>query len=834
MKNLSYLLAITLALLLGVDSFSVLAQPAFGKADKIGDDWLFKLGDNPDNAKEQINDREWKSVTIPYDWSVKQPLSPSLASATGYLPGGIGWYRKKLSISKEDMGSKLFLYFEGVYNRSEVFVNGKSVGKRPNGYISFMYDVTPYLKFGEENMIAVRVDHSHSADSRWYTGSGIYRDVWLVKANPSHFSLWGVYAYPEVKKSGSSLNVDINFTTDTTGDFFLETTLLDAKGQQVALSKKEVKVSHSGEQSLQLQLKVKQPILWSLANPVLYTLRNRLLSGGNTVDESVTTTGFRDFKFDPNKGMSINGDWIKVKGVCLHHDAGVLGAAFYEEVWRRRLEELKKLGCNAVRTSHNPQSEKFYKLCDEIGLLVLNEAFDEWEYPKRKWLEGWNVGTPGFEGSYDIFKEWGEQDMADMVKRDRNHISIFAWSIGNEVDYPNDPYSHPVLEGSREGGFTQAIYGGYKKDAPNATELGAIAKRLVATIKRFDKSRPVTAGLAGVVMSNATEYPDALDIAGYNYTESRYIQDHKQYPKRVIYGSENRHDYAAWRSVRDNSHIFGQFLWTGIDYLGESGRWPSRGFYSGLLDFAGFEKPRGAFRKALWTTSPVSYLGTYPSPIKDKRQTNKDVWSELEANTNQRQAIQAPSMDAWSIWNYQEGESVRVVCYTNAAKTRLELNGKQVGEIKPFDDETGIVYWDIPFSSGKLEAVGMNTQGKEICRAEIQSSQRSFAITATLVESEIKSDGGVAQVLVQIVDSQSRPVILSDDEITCEINGPASLLGMENGNNTDMGSYTDNKQRVFHGKMIVYVRTSGKKGDKVQIQLFAPFLKSAEILLALN
>lgn len=809
------------------------AQPGFGKAKKINYDWMFKQEDVSDGAAPALSEASWRKVDLPHDWSVKGALSPTLASATGYLPGGVGWYRKKLTVPASEKGRRQYIYFGGVYNRSEVFINGKSLGKRPNGYISFMYDLTPYLRFGEENVIALRVDHSQSADSRWYTGSGIYRDVWLVSANEDHIQAWGVYAYPEMQKQHARLHVEVNLQCGQGGAMLLKTELLDESGKLVASNTNTKIAAKQGENTLKLSLQVKSPRLWSLERPYLYTLRTRLFKNNKLIDESVVATGFRSYTFDPDKGFALNGEWIKLKGVCLHHDSGVLGSEFYEEVWRRRLQTLKELGCNAIRTSHNPQDSKLYKLCDELGLLVMNEAFDEWEFSKRKWLEGWNVGKPGFEGSYDFFKEWGERDLADMVKRDRNHISIFAWSIGNEVDYPNDPYSHPVLAGSREGGFTQPVYGGYRKDAPDATRLGAIAKRLAAVVRKYDGSRPVTAGLAGVVMSNATEYPAALDIAGYNYTESRYLTDHKQYPKRVIYGSENRHDYAAWKAVRDNGHIFGQFLWTGIDYLGESGRWPSRGFYSGLLDFAGFIKPRGHFRQALWSDKPQAYLGTYPSPLNGEVQ-NKDVWSALEARENKSNANQPPSMDAWNIWNYEAGQSIRVVCYTNADRAHLELNGRKIGESKERDDKSGIIFWDIPYAAGKLEVVGADSQNKELCRYAIRSSGRSYAIKAEAVASEIDAEGGIAQILVRIVDEEGIPVMLADDELSCNISGPASLIGMEAGDNEDMGDYTDKRQRVYHGKMIAYARARGKKGDKLKIRFQAPWLQAAELELQLK
>lgn len=804
------------------------AQPGFGIAERVNSDWRFHLGDMEIKAGTEMNRVGWQQVSLPHDWSVKYPLSPNLASATGYLPGGIGWYRKQLTIPADDQGKKIFIYFEGVYNRSEVFINGKSVGKRPNGYVSFSYDITPFIEFGKENTIAVRVDHSQSADSRWYTGSGIYRDVWIVKANPLHIDQWGVYAYPEMKGGKGILNTEVTVVNSAAASsaVAVEQQLIDMTGRIVAKKTQKVQVGATDKATVQQQLTVSNPKLWSLDQPQQYTLRTIVTQNGQQIDRSEVKTGFRAFTFDANKGFALNGEWMKVKGVCLHHDAGVLGAEVYPEVWRRRLLTLKSLGVNAIRTSHNPQASSLYALCDELGLLVMDEAFDEWEFPKRKWLQGWNFGTPGFEGSYDFFESWGEQDLADMVKRDRNHLSIFAWSIGNEVDYPNDPYSHPILNGEKkEGGFTQASYGGYKKDAPDAMRLGDIAKRLVAVVKKYDKSRAVTAGLAGVAMSNETAYPGALDIAGYNYTESRYQLDHQRFPERVIFGSENRHDLSAWLAVRDNAHIFGQFLWTGIDYLGESGRWPSRGFYSGLLDFAGFVKPRGYYRQSLWSDKPMAYLGTYP--LKGGAGAT-DMWSALESEEGQRKN-EAPSMDAWPIWNYQEGQQIRVVCYTNSAQARLELNGKLVGEEKKYDEKTGIIFWDIPYTSGKLEVVGLDNDKKEIVRHAIQSTQRPTAIHATILgEQDIKS-GAIIQIALQLVDANDEPVILSEDEVTCDLIGNARLLGMEAGNNADMGDYTDNKQRVYHGKMIAYVQVLGQSGDKVDIRFTSPWLKTATV-----
>lgn len=823
-----------LLLIITLIPLSTWAQTSFGQPEKINDNWLFTLSAPKGAEAVSFDDSRWQKLDLPHDWSVKGQLSPTLASATGYLPGGIGWYRKTLNIPADKKGEQVYLYFEGVYNRSEVYINGHLLGKRPNGYISFMYDATPYIKYGEKNYVSVRVDHSQSADSRWYTGSGIYRNVWLVYSNPIHIAQWGVYTYPKqasAKQGVLAVEVEINNTESKAAQLTVTNELIAANGKTVAKSSQKVQVANNQTTSVQVDLKVSNPQLWSLSSPNLYKLRTTVIKDGKTIDSSETTTGFRTFTFDPNKGFALNGEWLKMKGVCLHHDAGVLGSAVPRDVWKRRLLTLKEIGVNAIRTSHNPQAPDLYELCDELGLLVLNEAFDEWEFPKRKWLQGWNQGTPGFEGSFDFFEEWGEKDLEDMVRRDRNHLSVFAWSIGNEVDYPNDPYSHPVLDGKTESGFTQAMYGGYKKDAPDAMRLGGIAKRLVAAVKKYDKSRPTTAGLAGVAMSNETEYPGALDIAGYNYTESKYAEDHKTYPNRVIYGSENRHELGAWKYVRDNEYIFGQFLWTGIDYLGESGRWPSRGFYSGLLDFGGFIKPRGYFRQSLWSDKPMAYLGTYPTPGRGSKSQMKDVWSALDAeNEGRNYEEKSPSMDAWPIWNYSEGQSIRVVCYTNAAKARLELNGKVVGDTKNYDDNTGIIYWDIPYQGGKLEAVGLDKNGSEVSRYAIQSSNQPYALTIQQSETSISKDKGLAQIVVQVVDEHGIPVMLSDNEITCQISGPAKLLGLEASNNEDMSDYTDNKQRVFHGHILAYIQANGTEGQ-IRVRFTSTWLKPVETVI---
>lgn len=792
--------------LLGLFScMSMHAQVSFGEAKKFNDGWLFSLSDDSLSASVSYDDGKWRKLDLPHDWSIEGQLSPSLASCTGYLPGGIGWYRKHFQLT--DDVARHYVYFEGVYNRSEVYLNGHLLGKRPNGYISFMYDMTPYLKEGD-NVLAVRVDHSRYADSRWYTGSGIYRDVWIIAAPEIHFAQWGLgWQATSItdKQAVVSVDMEVEKPVKAEGRLEVQAALYDAEGKLVAENRKSVNGKEKELFKETLTLKVKKPHRWDLDSPYLYTLKAELYCDGKRIDASSSSVGLRTLQFDANKGFALNGRWMKVKGVCLHHDAGVLGAVVPPEVWERRLKNLKEIGVNAIRMSHNPQAPVLYDLCDRLGFLVMDEASDEWEFPKRKWVEGWNVGEPSYDGSFDFFKEWIERDVTDMVRRDRNHPSVFLWSIGNEVDYPNDPYSHPILDGAK---INQPMFGGYKPDAPDAMRIGVIAQKLAACVRAVDTSRPVTGALAGVIMSNQTAYPEAVDVVGYNYTEDRYEEDHKTYPKRVIYGSETGVGIEAWHAVRDHDFIFGQFLWTGADYLGESGRWPSRGLYTGLLDFGSFVKPRGYFRASLWSDKPMTYIGTYPV---------KPGHSWL-------------SMDAWDSWNYDPGQLIRVVCYTNAPQAHLLLDGKEVGPMKPYDDKSGIIYWDIPYQDGELRAEGCDKNGKVLSTYTIKTSGRPYALRAMVDKDVLSPDKATAHVTIEVVDEQGAIVKLGDSEVTCEVEGPARLLGLEGSNNSDMSDYTDNRHRAYHGRLLAYVQTIGEKGE-IRIKLTSPLLKGTEVIL---
>lgn len=651
------------------------------------------------------------------------------------------------------------------------------------------------------------MDHSLDADSRWYTGSGIYRPVHLITANPVHIGLWGVYCTAEVDPLGSA-RVEVETAVENhgeqTADVEVIHQLINSEGSVVAQSNKKLTVSKGKSEAVKQELQVAQPQLWDLMNPNLYDLQTIVKMEGKIIDQTVIKVGIRTLTFDPNKGFALNGKWMKIKGVCLHHDAGVLGAAVPKAVWRERLLSLKKIGCNGIRMSHNPQATLLYDLCDELGFLVMDEAFDEWEYPKKKWITGWNKGKPGFQGAANFFEEWGERDLAAVVKRDRNHPSIIMWSIGNEVDYPNDPYSHPILD---KEGIGQQHVAGYQKNQPSAERLGDIAAKLAAVVRKLDRSRPVTAALAGAVMSNETDYPAALNVVGYNYTENRYQRDHAQYPNRVLYGSETRHDLNAWKAVADNDFIFGQFLWTGFDYLGEAGAWPSRGFTSGMIDLANNIKPRGYFRRALWSDKPVAYLGTY----------------------RQRGGRSYLSMNAAPRWNYNEKQQVRVVCYTNGDEAELFLNDEQVGERKPYDPDSAIIHWDIQYQPGALKVIAYK-DGKAVAEDSIKPTAEPQAIEAVVTDSMLRGKYAVAVIPVLVVDAEANVTSQANHEITCTVTGPGKLLGLENASRNASENHRDNIAACNRGRLLAYVQASADEGT-IEVTFSAPGLKPAKVKL---
>ncbi|MEO6729900.1 MAG: sugar-binding domain-containing protein [Ferruginibacter sp.] len=771
----------------------------------FNDGWKFHKGDVSNGNQPAFDDAAWRKVDVPHDWSIEGPFDEQWASATGYLPGGIGWYRKSFNIAPNLRSKNIFLYFDGVYNNSEVWINGHYLGKRPNGFTAFQYEITPFLNKTGSNILAVKADHTQFADARWYTGSGIYRNVYLVATNPVHIDLWGVrFTTPLVttQTATASVTVSVINQSGTTMPVMVRSQLINPQGKLIANAQQQISVPAGSKTDADMLFKISNPLLWSTEHPELYKLRVTLSTNGRQTDNIEENVGFRTFKFDSDKGFFLNGKNMKLKGVCIHDDAGALGVAVPEEVWVRRLAILKEGGCNSLRLSHNPHADYIYDLADRMGFLVMDEAFDEWEDGKNKWIKGWNVGQPGKDGYHSDFKDWADRDVADMVLRTRNHPSIFLWSIGNEIDYPNDPYTHEVLN----TGKNPQIYGkGFTQGHPAASRLGELAKQLVAVVKKHDTTRPVTAALAGVVMSNETGFPEALDVVGYNYQEYRYPDDHKKYPQRVIYGSENGMAYSAWTAVADNDCISGQYLWTGVDYLGEARAWPARSNGAGLTDLAGFPKPQYYFRQSLWTNKPMIYIGT----------------ALLATQTNNRRNINAS-------WNYNKGDSIRISCFTNCDEAELLLNGKMLGKKLLSGAAEKVITWNILYQPGELSVRGFK-KGTASAWYSLQTAGESYAIKATADLSSFNNNKKqLSHIEINVVDKNGIPVYSAANEISVKVEGPAKLLGLESGSLVSHEDYKADKRKVFNGRLLAYVQSQQKAGA-VKVTISAPGLQSKVI-----
>jgi beta-galactosidase len=749
-------------------------------------DWRFSKGDFSAGMMPAFDDSGWRTLNVPHDWSIEGPYNAEYASGTGYAPGGIAWYRKHFKLDTIQKDQLVAIEFDGVYNNSQVWINGILLGTRPYGYASFQYDMTPYLKFGnQENILAVRVDHTKVADSRWYTGSGIYRHVRLRITNKFHIAHWGTYiTTPDVNESVALIRIETTVMNDSNQprDAALEAVIVGPDGAEVARVTATKPVRATSHELIVQQVRIPRPQLWSLESPKLYTVRTLLKSGQATVDEGSTPIGIRTILFDANKGFLLNGKSIKLKGVCIHHDAGCLGSAVPERVLERRLRALLDLGVNAIRCSHNPPAPELLDICDRIGLLVQDEGFDEFTPPKNKWVAGWNVGVPSRYGYGEVFTEWSVRDMEDLVQRDRNHPCVIMWSIGNEIDYANDPFSHPVLGNE------------YRPDQPPAENLVKYAKPLVDVVKRLDPTRPTTAALANIPMSNAVGMAQLLDVVGYNYQENLYPADHKTYPNRFIYGSENHHLLSDWAVVRDNEYVGGQFLWTGIDYLGEAREWPNRSSDFGLLDLAGFKKPMGWFRQSLWSDKSMVYLIASTGTGGRRGRGGAGAGAPAEQ------------------WNWPQGATVSVQCYTNCPQVSLSLNGKAISTQPLSEARQGVLSWQVPFEPGELKAVGRK-DGKDVCEFVLKTAGAASRIELSPDVKQITADGkDICHVTFRITDDKGVRVFEASPELTFAIEGPAQVIGIENG---DRNSAADPKaltHKAYQGQGLVILQSARQPG----------------------
>ena len=624
------------------------------------------------------------------------------------------------------------------------------------------------------------------ADSRWYPGSGIYRDVWLTVTHPVHVSQWGNYVTtPRVDRETADVTIATEVTNQTTSAQNLKVVwqILGPDGK-VLTENTRTQALAAGKSSIFTQWqKVAHAQLWSLDSPVLYTAVSQIFLGGEMVDETRTPFGIRRFYFDPNTGFFLNGQSLKLKGLCIHHDAGSLGAAVPEGVLERRLRLMKDMGCNAIRCSHNPEAPEFYDLCDRLGLLVMDEAFDEWEMGKRKWIKGRNVGTASRFGYNKDFDKCAERDCEDMVRRDRNHPCIILWSIGNEIDYQTDPYVHP--EARNDAAFKN------DPSLPPQTRLTVVAPRLIAAVKRQDPTRPVTMALANMPASDGTGLANMLDAVGYNYQEDAYQQDHRLFPARIIYGSENSRGLDQWRAVVTNQFVSGQFLWTGFDYLGEAGPWPNHGSSAGLFDTCGFLKPAGEYRRALWSTKPMVYLAV--------------------AGANQGFGRRRGGSNGEPNWNWQTNQSVTATVFSNCGEVELLVNGRSLGT-KPVGEDCTAPF-RVPFEPGVLRAVGRN-HGQEAASAELKTAGEAAGLKVELDEKILKADGtSIAHAVISVVDAQGNPVYQANPSVTVAAEGAGRLLGLDNGDLMDTTALDSPTKHLARGKALAIVQANRQPGE---------------------
>lgn len=791
---------IALALVAG----TVLAQR---QVQTLDSGWRFSKTDPGAAMQPAFDDSGWQAVRVPHDWSQHEPFRAEYGSGNGYAAGGIAWYRRSFAVGPEHKGRVARITFDGVYDHAQVWINGHYVGGRPYGYSSFEFELTRHLKTdGSPNLLAVRVDHSRQMDSRYFTGSGIYRDARLSFTDALHIAPWGSYVTtPTVSATKADVKAQAELINAATSPraFTLRAELLAPDGRVVATRDTQARLAAGERRTLTQALVVNQPQRWSLDTPQLYTLRQTVRVDSKLVDQTDTPFGIRTFRFDADTGFTLNGQSLKLKGVCLHHDAGSLGAAVPVSVLERRLQQLKDIGVNAIRTSHNPPAPELLDLADRMGFLVQAEAFDEFTPTKNKWIAGWNVGVPGRQGYGEEFVQWGVRDVEDMVRRDRNHPSIVMWSVGNEVDYPNDPFSHPVL-GAK-----------YRPTAPPASDLVRWGQPLVEAVRRMDPTRPVTAAMASVEMSDAVGFGNLFDVAGYNYQEARYAADHAKFPKRVIYGSENRHDYRAWAIVRDTPYISAQFLWTGFDYLGEAHQWPQRGADFGLFDLAGFMKPRGAFRASLWAAKPVVYLAAATASA-----------TQIASQSGQGTPLldQQKRAKVAEHWNWPAGESIVVSAYANTPEVQLWLNGKLVGTQKAADAVEGILSWTLPYQPGELKAVGLK-DGQPVAEFALHTAGAAARIELQRLAS---GKDGVEQVAFFVVDAQGHRVPGAANKLRFDAQG-LEILGIGNGNLADVDDPRDAEHAVHEGRGLAVLRRTDSNQQLARLRVTAPGLAAAEL-----
>ncbi|MCR4903528.1 MAG: DUF4982 domain-containing protein [Butyrivibrio sp.] len=746
----------------------------------------FILKDVEDAWNTHLDDSDWEDVVLPHDWAVTRSFSQNNSSGTGYLPGGIGWYRIPFEMPQDASDYDITVCFEGVYKHAFVWCNQYYLGNWANGYTSFDFNISHAIWPGKKNILTVKVCHEDIADSRWYTGSGIERDVKLL-IQPKVHEIVKERVFRVSKIQGDFAEIETGHVIVNKKDQESTYRITDYVAGNERISQVG-KIGPGEKVKVTLKYNVDNITKWSPENPKLYEWKT-VVESEKVKDENHCNVGIVKTVFDPDKGFLCNGESMKIKGVCLHEDAGSFGNSVPKNIWKRRLEKLKEMGSNAIRMSHNPHSESLYELCDEMGFFVIDEIFDEWEGPKNKWWHGHNVYPPKHEGYYLDYPVWHEKDVEAFVKARRNHPSVIMWSIGNEIDYPNDPYCHKSfgeMTGNNDAG-KPVQERQYDEQRPDAARLVALAEDLTALVKKYDTTRPVSLASAFPELSSNTGLFNCLDVIGYNYKEQFYKNDHKRFPDKPIFGSENGHDYKQWKYVVDNEYISGQCLWTGIDYLGETKGWPEHGSRAGHITTAGFEKPDFYLRKSFWNeTEPFVKLATCPGDTSD--------WMELRSFS----------------WNYDEGSEIKIEAYSNMDEVELFVNEKSLGKKKR--DEKGKFSWLTTYEKGIIKAVAKDNAGK-VYEDVLRTENSGCRTVAKLLDEDITADNvAYAQIEFTVLDSNDKVAQSARVPVTVETEGEISFAHMDNGNLADTTDYTSLKRNTYGGRLMVYVRNTGKRG----------------------
>lgn len=818
-------------------------------------DWTFHLGDDSAASRPDYDDTAWRILHLPHDWAIEGEFSKDNPSGTGggALPGGIGWYRKTFTVDKADEGKRLYIDFDGVYMNSEVFINGHSLGVRPYGYVSFSYDLTPHIKWGGKNVVAVRVDNAEQPNSRWYSGCGIYRNVWLTKLNPVHIAQWGTFiTVQDVSKNSARLNIRTKIQYDAAAqlqdsvkqadgtyvvfdseivslaDVVLQSRLMDAEGNVVDEVASELQVIPACPNEVEQEIVVKNPNLWSVNTPYIYKVNSILIdkTTGKVLDNYCTNTGIRTFRFDVQKGFILNGERLKINGVCMHHDLGCLGAAVNIRAIERQLEILQEMGCNGIRCSHNPPSPELLDLCDRMGFIVMDETFDMWR--KRKTVHDYSR----------YFNEWHERDLTDLILRDRNHPSVFIWSIGNEVleqwsDAKADTLTLEQANLILNFGHDQSMLA--KEGEMSVNSL--LTKKLADMVKALDSTRPVTAGCNEPNPNNHLFRSGALDLIGFNYHDDWFAGVPEKFPGKPFIVAEsvsalmtrgyyrmpsdetvicperwdkpyfddsfscssydnchvpwgNSHE-GTMRHVKNNDFISGQYVWTGFDYLGEPTPygWPARSSYFGIVDLAGFPK---------------------------------DVYYLYQSEWHPEKKV----LHLFPHWNWAPGQDIDMwAYYNNADEVELFVNGESQGVRTKGKDDFHVV-WRVKYEPGVVKVVSRK-DGKTVLEKEIHTAGEPAQIRLKADRNEIKSDGrDLSFVTVEVLDKDGNLCPNADNQIMFDVQGAGFIAGVDNGSPVSMEKFKADHRKAFYGKCLVVVQSDGKSGG-IKLTATSEGLKTA-------